>query len=318
MLTLHRSTHCAKRIPLLQPQLQNWNTRRKKVKVCNLDISLRSSVSSTAKVLQLNGCPFATCPNVCGAVRPIHTTYQHYPDTEDTWSNVLSYVCGVFAFTFYFEKPRKTIGVVKWQVSRTDILWLALLPTTIASGHYYRYFVGCIEYHFSFFSFFSFSFLEWASGALSAYRLHHSTCWGFDHSLNFTITVFLELFTSKIIVYDFVNLEFDWKRVAVVLVVGYKTRIRIFSRFLYNSVRVIVFLVSAFSLSARLGMFPLSWTCDQTVFSITINCNAGHHNAFWWQLHSSYQQGLIPQIPGLHATKHFSVRRLSSDLLNWW
>lgn len=87
MLTLHRSTHCAKQILLLQPQLQNWDTRRKKDRVCNLDISLCSSMSSTAKVLQLNGFgfPFATCPNVCGAVRPIHTTYQHYPDIEDTW-----------------------------------------------------------------------------------------------------------------------------------------------------------------------------------------------------------------------------------------
>ena len=87
MLTLHRSTHCAKQIPLLQPHLQNWDTRREKDRACNLDISLRSSMSSTAKVLQLNGFgfPFATCPNVCGAVRPIHTTYQHYPDIEDTW-----------------------------------------------------------------------------------------------------------------------------------------------------------------------------------------------------------------------------------------
>lgn len=114
MLTLHRSTHCAKQIPLLQPHLQNWDTRREKDRACNLDISLRSSMSSTAKVLQLNGFgfPFATCPNVCGAVRPIHTTYQHCPDIEDTWS-VSSFVCGVFAFTFYFDSQRRNIGVVK-------------------------------------------------------------------------------------------------------------------------------------------------------------------------------------------------------------
>lgn len=155
----------------------------------------------------------------------------------------------MFALTFYFDSPRRIIGVVKWQVSRTDILWLALLPTTIASGHCYRYFVDCIEYHFSFSPFFSLSFLEWASDALSVDRLHHSTCWGFDHSLNLTITVFLELaFTNMIIVYDFVNLEFDWKRLAV----EYKTRIQIFLGFCIILFGVYYIL----TLSARLGTFP--------------------------------------------------------------
>ena len=89
--------------------------------------SLHSPLSSTAEALEINGCSFATRPQRLRRITSIPAFSVYRMHVGRSLLSSLPAVCWTGRRYFVLTDG----GETKWQVSRTDILWLALLPTTV-------------------------------------------------------------------------------------------------------------------------------------------------------------------------------------------